>query len=390
MKLKALIEKRNALLMEMDTMLNKASEETRALTSEELTAYDSKKSEVENLTATINAMQDAEKRAQSNASQSNGAQSGTGSEETDEQKEYRAFDALIRSGKIGDELRAGNDTEYADNTVVIPTTIASKIVETVKELSPIYSLATKITAKGTVVVPVWGPDGSDDITCEYATEGTEPATHSGKFTSINLTGYLFSAQAKISKTLINNTAFDVVAFVIKKIAEAVAAFYDKELIKGTDQKMTGAVSATVGVTAASATAITADELITLQMSIIQQYQKDARWLMHRDTLTALRKLKDGNNNYLLNQDLTTEFGWTLLGKPVMLSENAPKMVAGAKAIVYGDFSGLWLKTAEAPTMQVLHELYAKQHKVGISLFGESDSNICEPQKLRTLAMKAAS
>ena len=226
MNLKALIEKRNALLMEMDTMLNTASAETRALNADELAKYDANKAEVEALTSTIQAMQDAEKRAQSTTSQNSNAH-----EETVEQKEYRALDTFIRTGRIGTELRADNNTDYAENAVIVPTTIAGKIVETLKELSPIYSLVTKITAKGTLTVPVWGKDGSDDITCGYAAEGTKPDTHTGKFTSIDLTGYLFSAQAKISKTLINNAAFDVVAFVIRKIAEAVAAFYDKELIK---------------------------------------------------------------------------------------------------------------------------------------------------------------
>ncbi len=386
MNIKALIEKRNNLLIEMDNILNTVSTETRAMTEEETNTYNAHKAEVESLTATITAMQEAEKRAQSGTA--TGGNNDDGNTETQEQKEYRTFDTFLRSGLAG-ELRADNNTEYADNTAIIPTTIANRIVETVKELSPIYSRVTKINAKGNLVIPVWGKDGSDDITCTYATEGTEPDTHSGKFTEVTLTGYLFSAQAKISKTLINNAAFDVVAFVIKKIAEAVAEFYEKELINGTTGKMTGAVSAEVGVTAASATAVTADELIELQGAIPAQFQKNCEWLVHPTTLTALRKLKGGDGTYLLTQDFTRGFGWLLLGKPVMTSENMPKIAAGAVAVSYGDFSGIWLKTSEEPTMQVLKELYAKQHKVGISLFGESDSKIVEPQKIRNLKMKAS-
>lgn len=383
MNIKALIEKRNNLLTEMDNLLNTVSAEIRAMTEEETNTYNANQAEVERLTATITAMQEAEKRAQT-TNTTTGGDDG----ETEEQREYRAFDTFLRSGLAG-ELRADNNTEYADNTAIIPKTIANRIVETVKELSPIYSRVTKINAKGNLVIPVWGKDGSDDITCTYATEGTEPDTHSGKFTEITLAGYLFSAQAKISKTLINNAAFDVVAFVIKKIAEAVAEFYEKELINGTSGKMTGAVSGEVGVTTASATAVTADELIELQGAIPSQFQKNCEWLVHPTTLTALRKLKGGDGTYLLTQDFSKGFGWMLLGKPVMTSENMPKIAAGAVAVSYGDFSGIWLKTSEAPTMQVLKELYAKQHKVGISLFGESDSKIVEPQKIRNLKMKAS-
>lgn len=381
MNIKALIEKRNALLIAMDAILNKAGTETRAMSADETTDYNTKKTEVEGLTATISAMQDAEKRAQ------NPAPTG-GETETTEKKEYRAFETFVRKGIAAAEYRADNDTEKADNTATIPTSIANKIVETVKELSPIYSRVTKITAKGTLSFPIWGKDGADDITCTYATEGTAPDTHSGAFTSISLTGFLFSAQAKISKSLINNSQFDIVAFVIRKIGEAVAEFYEKELIVGTSAKMTGALSATSGVTAASATAITADELINLQAAIPTQYQSGCEWLMNPKTLTLIRQLKYTDGTYIVNRDFTKGFGWEILGKPVMISENMPEATAGLKAIVYGDFSAIWLKTSEAPTMQVLNELYAKEHKVGISLFGESDSDIVEPQKLRLLTMAA--
>ena len=386
MNIKALIEKRNTLLIEMDAILNKAGAETRAMTADETTDYTAKKSEVEGLTSTITAMQDAEKRAQ------NPTPKGGKTEETTEAKEHRAFESFIRKGIIAEEFRTDptdNDLDKADGTVTIPTTIANKIIETVKQLSPIYERVTKINAKGTLSFPIWGKDGTDDITCAYATEGTEPLTNSGKFTSISLTGFLFSAQAKISKSLINNSQFDIVSFIIQKVGQAVAEFYEKELIVGTSNKMQGALAATSALTAASGAAITADELIDLQAAIPTQLQGGCEWLMHPKTLTALRQLKYTDGTYIVNRDFTKGFGWEILGKPVMISENMPEIAVSAKAIVYGDFSAIWLKTAEAPTMQVLNELYAKQHKVGVSLFGESDSNIIEPQKLRLLTMKAS-
>lgn len=163
MNIKALIEKRNNLLTEMDNLLNTVSAETRAMTVEETNTYNANQAEVERLTATITAMQEAEKRAQT-TNTTTGGDDG----ETEEQREYRAFDTFLRSGLAG-ELRADNNTEYADNTAIIPKTIANRIVETVKELSPIYARVTKINAKGNLVIPVWGKDGSDDITCTYAT-----------------------------------------------------------------------------------------------------------------------------------------------------------------------------------------------------------------------------
>lgn len=377
--IKALIEKRNGLLIQNDEMIQRATTEVRAFTQDEENTYNANMAEIESLGRTIEAARASMTREQ---------QPAGGEDETAEQREERAFAAFLRTGRRSEELRADNNMQTSENTAIIPATIANRIIEEVKELSPIYQRATKINAKGTLVFPVWGKDGEDTIMCTYADEGTEPDTHTGKFTGIELKGYLFSAQVKVPKSLINNAAFDVVAFAVKKIAEAVAEFYERECILGTNGKMTGVVSAEVGVTAASATEIKADEVIDLQASVKEPLQANAEFLMSKKTLTALRKLKDSTGAYLLTRSLTAAFGWELLGKNVMISENMPEMAAGKVAIVYGDFSGLYIKTAEEPTMQVLNELYAKQHAVGISLFGESDAKIVEAQKLRALKMGA--
>ena len=73
--------------------------------------------------------------------------------------------------------------------------------------------------------------------------------------------------------------------------------------------MTGVLSATQGITAASQTAITADELIDLQDSIPDVFQSNACWIMHKETRRAIRKLKDNDGNYLLNKDITSPFGY---------------------------------------------------------------------------------
>ena len=139
-------------------------------------------------------------------------------------------------------------------------------------------------------------------------------------------------------------------------------------------------------TAASETAITTDELIDVQMTVPQEFQGKSVWIMNKETFQNIRKLKDNDGNYLLNKDLTTSFGWVLLGKPVYVSDNAPKIAAGKTALVYGDMSGLYLKLAQAMEIQVLMEKYATRHAVGVVGYVEFDCNIVEAQKLAGLKM----
>ena len=183
--------------------------------------------------------------------------------------------------------------------------------------------------------------------------------------------------------------FNVTDFIINQMAEEIALFLEKELLNGTSGKATGALSTPTAVTAASATAITADELIELQAQVKQVYQANACWTMEPETFTSLKKLKDSNGRYLLQDDVTGEFPYRLLGKPVYLSDNMPKLAAGASAVLYGDYSGLSVNLREDISIQVLREKYATQHAIGVVAWFEFDSKVTDNQKLAVLKMKAS-
>ena len=119
----------------------------------------------------------------------------------------------------------------------------------------------------------------------------------------------------------------------------------------------------------------------------QSFQVNACWTMHPDTFTAIKKLKDGNNRYLLQDDVTSEFPYRLLGKPVYLSDNMPTMASGNKAILYGDYSGLSVNMRENISVEVLREKYATQHAIGVVSWFEFDSKVTDHQKLATMTMK---
>ena len=174
------------------------------------------------------------------------------------------------------------------------------------------------------------------------------------------------------------------------MAEEIAVFIEGELLKGSGTNAAqGALNTTNSLTAAAAAAVTADELITLQSKVKQAFQRNACWTMHPDTFAAVKKLKAGNSRYLLQDDITGEFPYRLLGKPVYLSDNMPTMAAGAKAILYGDYSGLAVNMREAISIEVLREKYATQHALGVVAWFEFDSKVANAQKLAVLTMKAS-
>lgn len=380
MKYKQLIEKRNALIEEMEQMVEACETETRAFNEDENKRYEEITKELNDLDATLKAADELDEK-----------RSYQPIEKPDETKdraelEERAFESYIR-GTLDLETRADVNLTKSDNGAVIPSSIANKIIEKVKEMSPLFAMATHYNVGGTLTIPSYD-ESTQKITMAYATEFATIDSTSGKFTSISLTGFLAGARSLVSKSLVNNSQFDLVPFVVRKMAEAAAYWIENQLINGTTSKIEGLSKVTASVTAASATAVTADELIDLQETIPDVYQGGCIWVMSKATRTAIRKLKDGQNNYLLNKDATSRWGYTLFGKDVYISDNMPDMAAGKRAILYLDPTGLAVKMTETPSVEVLREKYADQHAIGVICWMELDSKVENAQKIAALAMKA--
>lgn len=373
--LKELMEKRAELQEKMDNLLDTAKEEKRAMSTEEVAQFDEMEAEIRNIDATI---EREEKRAKAEKKE-------VKEELTVEERDYKNFANYIRDLASGSETRADVNLTKGDNGAVIPSTIINKIMDKVGEISPVYRLATKYNIAGTVNIPKVD-ESTSSITVAYGTEFTDLESKANKFATIELTGYLYGALTKISKSLLNNSDFNLVNWVIDKMAKKVAKFIEGELLNGTASKTAGIAgsydSTNMKVTLASKSAITADELIDIQDKLPDAYQGSACWIMAKDTRNKCRKLKDGQNNYLLVRDFSQEGAYTLLGKPVYLSDNVTALGTASKNVIfYGDMSGLAVKEAETAEVQILREKYATQHAVGIVMWGEIDAKVEDTQKI---------
>jgi HK97 family phage major capsid protein len=304
---------------------------------------------------------------------------------THEQQERRAFENYIR-GRVMHE-RAG-ELDKTDNGAVIPTTIAQQIIKKVYDISPVLEKSEKYNIEGKLQIPYYDTTGGG-ITVAYAEEFKPLASSNGTFKSIELDGFLAGALSKISNSLINNSQFDIVSFVVNKMAEDIARFIEHELLIGTSGKVTGLSTLKNKVTAAAANAITSDEVVKLKDSVKDVYQSNAIWIMSTATRTALRLLKGSDGHYLLQDDITSPFGSTLLGKPVYVSDNMPEIEADATTIYYGDMTGLATKFSENITTQVLREKYADEHAMGVVAWFEFDSKVQNEHKLAKLVMASA-
>ena len=390
MNLKALTEQRAEKQTEMETLLNTVKTEERAFSDEESELFTQLESDIQRINETLDAIAKGreltkEPEAEETEDKKEEEEEMTEAENKVAQEE-RAFENYIRGVVL--ETRDDVNLTKGDNGAIIPTSIAKKIIKKVYDVSPLLEKTTKYNVKGKLEIPYYNETSDAKVNMAYATEFVSLESNVGKFTTIELTGFLAGALAKLSKSLLNNSDFNLLNEVINIMSESIARWVEKELITGTTDKVDGLKGVTLGVTTASSTAITTDEIIKLKRSIKQQFQKNAIWIMNPETLTAISLLKDDNGRYLLQDDLTNDFGYTLLGKPVYESDNMPQIGAGNIAIYYGDMSGLATKFVEELEIEVLREKYADQHAIGVVAWMEFDAKVEDAQKISKLTCKA--
>lgn len=388
MNLKKLTEQREKKQKEMQDLVDAADAEERSLNDAEIAKFEKLENEIRGIDASIRAVNIARNLDDDiPAGDDNGKEEKKDKEQEQreiEERDLADFEAYLR-GKV--EERENTNMVKTENGAVIPSTIANKIIQKVVDICPIYYDADRYNVRGTLQIPYYD-ETTKDIKMEYCDEFTDGESSVGKFASITLTGYLARAITDVSKSLINNSQFNIVDFVVTRMALSIAKFLEKELLHGTDSKVEGLKGVTQKVTAASATAVTADEIINLQEAVPDEYQADAYFIMNKKTRTAIRKLKDGQGNYLLNKDANSRWGYTLFGKDVYTSANMDEMAAGKTAIYYGDYKGLAVKVSEDINIDVLRETKARQHAVEVLGFVEFDSKVQNAEMIAALVMGA--
>lgn len=380
---KELTEKKNDLITRAEEVLNKAKEDCRELTEDEAMELAEIRDDIKKIKETLELKGFFDKEG-GNRPMEEPKEVIEVEKEVEERAvdEEKAFADYIR-GYVNQRDTAYNMT-LTDNGAVIPTTIANRIIKKVYDICPILERSTKYNVKGKLELPFYD-ESTQSITVAWATEFEDLTSSVGKLSSVELSGYLAGALTLVSRSLINNSQVDIVAFVVDRMAYDIARFIENVLLNG-GGSVAGLTGVTLTTTAASETSITANELIETQGMVKDVFQENAIWIMSPATRTAIRELKDNYGRYLLQDDISLPFGKSLLGKPIYVSDNMPDMEAGKVAIYYGDMRGLATKFSEDINIQVLREKYATQHAIGVVGWLEFDSKVEDVQKIAKVKM----
>lgn len=307
--------------------------------------------------------------------------------------EYRtSFWDMMRSKaplpSVVNALQEGTDSEGG---YLVPDEYERTLVEALEEENMFRQLAKVIrTSSGDRKIPVVATKG----TASWIDEEGAYTESDDSFGQVSIGAYKVGTMIKVSEELLNDSVFDLESYIAKEFARRIGAKEEEAFFTGDGSgKPLGILAATggaeTGVTAASSTAVTADELMNLFYSLKSPYRKKAVWVLNDSTIKAVRKLKDSTGQYLWQPSLVAGTPDTLLGRPMKTSAYMPVIAAGAKTIAFGDFSYYWIADRQGRSFKRLNELYAANGQVGFLGFQRVDGKLVLSEAVKVLAQKAS-
>ena len=290
--------------------------------------------------------------------------------------------------EVMNALQVGTDSEGG---YLVPDEFEHTLVEALEEENIFRKLAHTITtSSGERKIPVVATKG----TASWVDEEGQIQESDDAFSQVSIGAYKLGTLIKVSNELLHDSVFNLEQYISKEFARRIGTKEEDAFFNGDgDGKPTGIFNSTggaqVGVTAASTSAITADEVIDLFYSLGAPYRKKAVWVLNDATVKSIRKLKDGNGNYLWQPALTSGTPDMLLGRPVYTSSAVPTIAAGAKVLAFGDFGYYWIADRQGRVFKKLSELYAVTDQTGFVATQRVDGKLILAEAIKVLQMKAS-
>lgn len=305
---------------------------------------------------------------------------------TDEYKQSMLNALRSNFRRINNVLQEGVDT---DGGYLVPAEYDTRLIEGLTEENIMRKLATiiKTGAERKINIAASTPAAA------WIDEGGALTFGDATFDQINLDAHKLHVAVKVTEELLYDNVFNLESYILNKFARALANAEEDAFLNGDGiGKPLGIFAATgggqVGVTTASTTAITADEIINLIYALKRPYRKNAAFIINDQTLSILRKLKDGNGAYIWQPSYQVGEPDSLVGYPVYTSAYVPTVAAGNPVIAFGDYSYYNIGDRGSRSFAELKELFAGNGMVGFVAKERVDGRLVLPEAIQILKMKA--
>lgn len=271
---------------------------------------------------------------------------------------------------------------------LVPTAFQKELIIALRDFGVMRNIANVVTTDSGEALqwPGFSAHGSAAWVAESGAYTASDETAS----QTTLNAYKAGTLMKVSEELLQDSAFDLDAYIRQEFGQRIGVLENTAYVAGDGSgKPTGVTTqASAGVTAAGATAITADELIDLFHSLSPPYRRNAAFVLNDTSIKLVRKLKDTTNQYVWQAGLQAGQPDVLLGKPVHADPDMPAATLGLVSALFGDFSYYKIRDVNGIAFQRLDELYAENGQVGFKAYHRTDGKLLNTAAVKKLTQAA--
>lgn len=402
-RIEELLQRRSALVSEQRSLLDKAESEDRALTSEETQTYERRKTDIAGLETRVRALKDTREQERSIAEaevRDSGVQNlyskTVDPNEGSEERQYRAaLNSYFRKG-MG-ELSESERRDLVKGTnsaggFLAPSTFRNTMITQLEEASAVRPWANVLTTSNGN--PILMPKLVSPPVAEWVAEGGAKPEDDPVFDQVSLGAHKNALVVKVSWELLQDSAFDLEGYIAAELGRAIGRLEGAAYLSGASNSTTTPkglfTSATAGVTAASTTVITSDEVISLIYSVSRPYRANARFITSDALIGSIMKLKTTAGDYAWQPSMQAGEPDRLFGYPVEVDTNVDGSPAANDVVLgFGDVRSYYIRDVDGITIQRLNELYAVNNFVGFLGEHRTDGALIDTNGFKTLKMAAA-
>jgi HK97 family phage major capsid protein len=389
----ALLEERAAAVEAMRAIDSAATSEGRELSGEEKQEWERREADIQRIEDQIKrderlaSLSEADRRTAEAADRETSGEDGERrtARPTDSSEYRSAFDAYLRG-----EEHERRDLSVGTNSAggfTVPTNMADELVVYAREFGAMRRISRVIETDTGATIQV--PKITGFAAAAWTDEGAAFNESDPTFAQDTLDAHKMTHIVQVSEELLQDSAFDIEGEIARQAGEALGVLENTAFVVGDgSSKPTGiSVTSTEGTQGASGqtTTISADDVYDLIYSVIPAHRRNGRFLTEDPTIAAIRKLKDGNDNYLWQPSMQAGEPSTLAGYPVETDPDVATMAADAKSVLFGNFQRYWIRDAGGISVQRLNERYAELGLVGFRVYRRVDGKLLEPAAVKHYA-----
>ena len=392
-------EKRNKLVGMMDTFLDTHTTDKGTLSAEDDKTYKDMETEVAQLTDSIHRMERREeieaelskptsKPLTGKPMKADGDKAAKTGRASDEYKKALLQAMRTNFRQISNVLQEGIDPQGG---YLVPDEYDKRLIDILTEENVMRTLGTNITTSGEHKINI----AATKPAAAWIEEGGTLTFGDATFDQIILDAHKLHVAIKVTEELLYDNAFNLENYILTQFGKALSNAEEDAFINGTGVGQPLGIlaetgGAQVGVTSASSTKVTADEIINLVYSLKRPYRKNAVFLANDVCVAELRKLKDNNGQYLWQPSLQAGEPDRVLGYKVYTSPYFPVPTAGGTAVAFGDFSYYNIGDRGTRSFAELKELFAGNGMIGFVAKERVDGKLVLPEAIMLLQMKSGS